>query len=625
MTLPRTGAFAALAAAVVALLFAFGVARVHQPPSVFPKYLAAATAPAAEQAERQLDYSPLYLTAVRSLAAAFPQGSGRAILVLQAFLLAGTAAAVALAACRLSPQSRWVPWVAGLGTASYRPFLVYCGVHEPEILILFCLAVAVLAGLLARSRPSLLWAAVAFAALAGAGLSRPQHLLLFPVWIAWIAAATPRGSRWKVGLTALLAGGILVGPVLLSRSRAAGFPVLMDPGAVFYEGNAPGATGLIRFAPSAVLALERARRGQDFDYGHVAYRRIAAWALGQPAASSAAANSYWTGLGRESLKSAPGDAARRFLRKAAMAVMPYEGHDLASSEQLDRRLRSLLPWSGFALLAAALPWLLLAPPPRWKELAGPLAIVILAFGLQAALYASARQRLPAAFALGLIAPVLLDDLLRGRLRAIRPALLLALGGFTAAGLGAATARIAVMDQLQWNQLLGAVPEGWGERLAAFQDGRLYRPVYRAAAERFNAGEALVLAGRPQEALEALAPLVGTGQDFTVDEQTVGVAEYQAGRALLALGDRANARLAFREALAVRPHDPRLLAYVRWAEKGGAAAEGWRPPGCDPVSARLALARAAEADGDREAARRFLSPLRGSFPELAAPYFGSGAP
>lgn len=622
MTLPRTGAFAALAAAIVALFLAFGVARVHQPPSVFPKYLAAATAPAAEQAERRLDYSPLYLEFVRPFAA---QG-GQTVLALQALLLAGLAAAAALAAARLAPESRWVPWVAGLGAASYRPFLVYCGVHEPEIPILFCLAVAVLAGLLARRRSSLpwFWTVAAFAALAAAGLGRPQHLLLFPVWIVWIAAPAPRSARWKIGLAGLLVGAVLVGPVLLSRSRAAGFPVLMNPGPVFYEGNGPGATGLVRFAPPAVLALEHAHRGGAYDYGHVAYRRIAAWALGRPALSPAAANAYWTARAWESLRAAPAAAARRFLRKAAMAAMPYEGHDLTNAEQLDRRLRARLPW-GFALLAAALPWVLFASPQRWKALAGPLAILAFALALQTVVYASARQRLPAALALWIAAPVLLDDLLRGRLRAIRPALLLALGVVAAAGLGAATARTAVMDQLQWDQLLGAVRPGGGERLAALQDGRLYRPVYRAAAERFNAGEALVLAGRPREALQALAPLVGTGEDFTVDDQTVGVPEYQAGRALLALGDRAHAGQAFREALAVRPDDPRLLAWARWMSRSGEVTGDWRPPGCDPVSARLALARAAEADGDREAARRFLSPLRGSFPELAGPYFASGAP
>src|SRR6185503_10582394 len=97
---------------------------------------------------------------------------------------------------------------------------------------------------------------------------------------------------------------------------------------------------------------------EAFDYGHVAYRRIAAFALGREA-SPALANRYWTGLGWEAVRARPGEAARRFVRKAGMALMPYEGHDLQAAEMIDRRLRPRLPW-GFALLAVGLPWVFLA-------------------------------------------------------------------------------------------------------------------------------------------------------------------------------------------------------------------------------------------------------------------------
>jgi len=418
--LPALGAFAA------ALACALALAGVTHPDVVFLKYLAAVAAPPAERAERLLDYSPLYLALVKAL---LPFGHG-AIPAVQAVLHALTAAAVALAVALLAGR-RWA-WLGGLGVAAYRPFLVYCGMLEPETVILACLALAVLLGLLARRRlgvpvaaappaapaaasstgssvldPSaggvlsvgLGWTAVivglAFAALAAAGLGRPQHLLLIPVWAWWMGAAAPpgrprRAARRLVWTAALAVAAAVVGPPLVARARVTGVPAIMNPGAVFYEGNGPGATGLTRFAPPAVIQLERAHR-ESADYGHVAYRRIASAVAGRTL-DPLAANRYWTGLAWEVIAARPLAAARRCGRKALLALAPYEGHDLSIAERLDRRLRRWLPW-GFAMPLLALPWLPLSRRGRLAELAGPLAVAALAFAVQAAVYASARQRL----------------------------------------------------------------------------------------------------------------------------------------------------------------------------------------------------------------------------------------
>src|SRR5271166_6576505 len=96
-----------------------------------------------------------------------------------------------------------------------------------------------------------------------------------------------------------------------------------------------------------------------------------------------AANRYWTGLAWEAMAARPWEAARRFARKALLALAPYEGHDLLLAERLDRRLRRWLPW-GFALPLLALPWVPLARRGRLAELAGPLAVAALAFAVQAA-------------------------------------------------------------------------------------------------------------------------------------------------------------------------------------------------------------------------------------------------
>ena len=599
----------------MALVFAFFVADATRPGKIFPKYLEAAAAPAAEQSERLLDYSPLYLALTRALA---PAGY-RAILAFQGLLHGVTAAAVALAVTLLA-GSGW-GLAAGLGVACYRPFLVYCGIHEPEGLVLAALAVAVLLGLAVRARPegrwALLAAAGAAACLAAAGLARPQHLLLVPVWAAWMVwkTAAPHRRRLALAGIALLVPALFVVPLLVSRARATGVPTIMNPGAVFYEGNGPGATGLTRFAPQAVFALERVHP-EAYDYGHVAYRRIAGFGLGRPVTPSLS-NRYFTGLAFESLRAWPGRSFDRFIRKAALALSPYEGQDLEIAEQLDRRLRPRLPW-GFFLPLLALPWIAFASPERRRQLAGPLVVAALAFAVQVALYASARQRLPLALALWIVGPVLAADLLRGRLRAtVRPAFAVLLGIAVALGPAAATARYALLDQLGWDAVLGPEAPSFGRRLVAVGQGRAFRPELLSSARRFTAGVDLAEAGRAADSLRTLAPLLGNGRDFTIDDKDVGVPEYWAARDLLALGDRPRATLAARVALATRPDDPRVAALALRLERPRGAPEpaAWRPPGTDPVSATLARAQAAAADGDLGGAAALLRPLAGGFPEL----------
>jgi hypothetical protein len=673
--LPALGAFA------VALGCALALASVTHPDAIFPKYLAAAAASPAEQAERLLDYSPLYLALVKAL----QPGGHAAILAIQAALHAVTAAAVAMAVALLAGR-RWA-WLGGLGVAAYRPFLVYCGMLEPETVILACLACAMLLGALARRRLEVLAApalaaaeaavtspapasvaapvaapaaapgmapppvvapaavtalprasiplatavfvVLAFAALAAAALGRPQHLLLIPVWAWWLAAAAPAGgprraARRLVWAAALAVAAAVLGPPLAMRARVTGVPAIMNPGAVFYEGNGPGATGLTRFAPPAVIQLERAHR-ESVDYGHVAYRRIASAVAGRQL-DPLAANRYWTGLAWEAIAARPLAAARRCGRKALLALAPYEGHDLLIAERLDRRLRRRLPW-GFAVPLLALPWLPLSRRGRLAELAGPLAVAALAFAVQAAIYASARQRLPAALALWVVLPALAADLVGGRTStAVRPLLALLLAPCMALVLAAATARAAVLDQLGWDRLLGRQPARPGEVLCAAQDGRLLRPRLRQDAERFAAGVALAGQRRPDDSLRVLGPLLGGRADYTSDDREVGVPQYWAALDLLALRDREQATGMARIAWQVRPDDARAAALaLRLAGSPDATPwplAAWRPPGCDPVSARLDLAAAAAAAGDRTAALAFLRPLAVDFAELV-PGVGRG--
>jgi hypothetical protein len=432
-----------------------------------------------------------------------------------------------------------------------------------------------------------------------------------------MAAGRPfRPAGLRIATVALLVPALFVAPLLVSRARAIGVPTIMDPGAVFYEGNGPGAIGLIRFAPQAIFFLEHAHP-ETFDYGHVAYRRIAAAGTGRPT-TPALSNRYWTGLGFESLKAWPGRALARFAHKAALALSPYEAQDLENAEAFDRRLRPRLPW-GFFVPLVALPWIALAHPERRRQLAGPLVVAALAFAVQTGLYASARQRLPLALALWIVGPVLAADLVRGQLSPkVRRSLAGLLGVAVAAGLAAATARSALLDQLGWDAALGPEPPTLGSRLVALEEGRGLRPELARSARRFAAGRDLAQRGEAAASLRALAPLLGTGRDFTIDEKEVGVPEYWAARDLLALGDRNRAVLAAEAARTIRPDDPRIaaLALRLTRPRGAPEPPDWHFPGTDPVSATLARAQAAAAEGDQEGASALLRSLAAGFPELA---------
>jgi hypothetical protein len=184
----------------------------------------------------------------------------------------------------------------------------------------------------------------------------------------------------------------------------------------------------------------------------------------------------------------------------------------------------------------------------------------------------------------------------------------------------------------WDRLLGVPPASAGDELCAVLDGRALRPRLRRSAERLAAGIALARRRQPVESLRLLAPLLGAG-DLTSDDREVGVPEYWAALDLAA-GDRRRAAALAVAAWRVRPEDARVAALARrlgQARETASAtpgselpaspalpAPGWRPPGCDPVSARMALAGAALADGDRTAAFALLRPLAGAFPELGPP-------
>ncbi len=612
-------------ALLLSLLCSVFLAGATRPPGFFPKYLEALRAPETIQADRLLDYSPLYLMMTRVLA---PVGTA-GILWTQCLLHALTAVAVALAVARLAPTG-WA-LAAGLLTASYRPFLVYCGVGEPEIAIVASLSLAVLWGIsarlrLARQEPDRwFWGAVigAFSAVAAAGILRPQYLLLLPAWAVWIATAGAGSVRPRIWLVAGCVSAIIVAPVAISRREVSGLPMIMNPGPVFYEGNAPAATGLTRHAPELVRFLEEAHPEQ-FDYGHVAYRRIASASLHREVGVQGA-NRFWTRLAFEGFGEFPKEATVRFASKAIMALMPYEGHDLVISEDLDRRLRRPVPW-GFGLLLVALPCLMLARRETLAALGGPVSIAVLSLLVQIVFYASARQRLPMALALLVIGPVLGAECRAERLRRrVRPQLVLAGGIAFSALVGFMTAPLAISDQLNWDRAMGPGAPRAGAWPARLLDGRLLRLGAQEDAQRLDAAVALIRGRHFREGSERIAPLCGRRLDFTVTDVAIGVPDYWQAVAQLGMGDGADAALSSRQAAATRPGEPRIAALEFLLREGGVApavAADWRPPGCDPVSAKWILSSTgAAAAGKAAPGRMLLEPFAARFPELFPPPHG----
>jgi 4-amino-4-deoxy-L-arabinose transferase-like glycosyltransferase len=593
----------AVLAALIALAASFGIARVHDPPGIFDKYALVA---AAGDSARVDDVSPLYLALTRLL---LPAGMG-GVLLAQAAAHAATAALVALSVQRLAgPRAALL---AGILAALHAPLLVAAGTHEPEAFLQLALAAAIAAGVAARDRRreaeaaqgsvrgAAMLALLAGACLGAAALLRPQQILLVPAWALWMALGARRRA---VAIAPLLGAALVLAPFVVPR-LVAGLPPTMNPGVVLYEGNWPAASGLARVAPPLVRELEL-RHPEEPDYGHVAYRRLASFALGREA-TPRESNAWWLSLMREGLSSEPQAALRREGRKLVHAFAPHEVHDLLSMEDLSRRTRAVLPW-GFFVLACGLAWIPLARAPRLASLLGPLCVGALAVAIQLAFYASARQRLPLSVALLVIVPVLLSDLHAGALRpGIRRSVALAMGPALALALAWGGGLVALVDHAQWD-LAGARPaRSFGESVAAIADGRLLRaPGERKRALALVAGvEAVRRGGEAPRELHALA---GRRLDLTIDDASVLVPEAALARRARTLNEGAELS---EEALSIRPGDPRVRAQAIAAKGGVPASEAMelRPPGCDPASWLWLLSR---ETGDA----RLAEPLRASFPDL----------
>lgn len=591
-------------AAVAALGMTLVAARALQPPGYFTKYTAAATLPADQLGERAGDYSPLYLGLARRVV---PRWGKTGLLAINVAAHAGTAAALA-AVVSLTAGWGWGV-AAGLAAATYRPFLVYTAVLEPEAVLLALLAGALLVGTVARARGGgggLLLAAASGIFLGLAGLTRPSWLALLPAWALWVVWRQPGGRRAGRAAAMLLGAAAVLAPTLAFRGMATGRLALMNPGPVFYEGNGPQASGAPGVQPELVKRLE-ALRGEGGDWAHVAYRQVAAVAAGREV-TSAESNRFWTRLALEHLRHDPPLALRQFLRKACYSLSPHEFHDLPEAEELDRRLRQRLPWGFGVILVLAVAGLPGAVRSRGAWL-GPGLVAMVSLGVQVGFYASARQRLPLALAVLVLAALGLPGL-AGMARRRVAAFALA-GVAMVAAASWLSAPLAAFRSARFSTLLGPPPPA---TMAAWLDGRAWQPGVALAAERVALAEGWQHLGEAGRLERFLAPALASQVSWL------------RGRAQLSLAlDHAKGGLpgqAVSAACRATVEAPGLLlAQALCAAGQGLAGTGgdgtWRPAGVDPASARFALARALVTLGERGAAARVAAPLLAVFPELAS--------
>jgi len=169
----------------------------------------------------------------------------------------------------------------------------------------------------------------------------------------------------------------------------------------------PNATGYEGVQPRIVNDLER--QSKEPDYLHVAYRLVAAKALGHPV-TRAESNRYWTGKALAFARAYPAAALRLTARKLYFALHSYDAYDLATMARKDALLSPWLFIPFGAIVALSLIALLL----RVRGIA-PFVIFACAGGVTLVVfYVTARQRNAILPALAVLAAAGLAEIVRQR-------------------------------------------------------------------------------------------------------------------------------------------------------------------------------------------------------------------
>ena len=350
--------------------------------------------------DRLLDFSPLYLWFVVALRAMHID-----FRALQIAMVSVAAVLVAIAARRFGTIAFIAAPILLLGS---RAALVCATDLEPETLILLLnsAALAFLSCEVSGSR--------------GLGVDSPRDRAtprlryLSGLFLGLSAACRPVAMLAAAGLAIackswrMVAGAIVPIIVLLivNYSLTREF-ALMDPGTVFYEGMNPSATGYEGVQPRIVNDLERQSR--DPDYLHVAYRIVAAQALGHPV-TRAESNRYWTGKALAFARAYPMAALRLTAHKLYFALHSYDAYDLITMARKNFLLarQIFIPFGVIVALALAAMFL------RVRGIA-PFVVFACAAGIPLIVfYVTARQRNAVLPPLVVLAAAGLSEIVRRR-------------------------------------------------------------------------------------------------------------------------------------------------------------------------------------------------------------------
>lgn len=281
--------------------------------------------------ERILDLSPLYLFFTVQILRFFGY-TWKIIPLIQIFLASINCVIIYLIGEKVF--NRAVGFISVLLLLFYgNNFLVEITI-EPDTLLIFTNSLAMLSLLFAREREkestynvNLIW--ILSGALIGLSiLTKPNAFLILVLIVFWIIAEIP-GKGKKLAATVLLvsAAGLIILPVTLRNYVVFNDPVVVtaDFGKVFFHGNGPRATGILR-ADLPYQELLEDRSGEP-DYAHVLFRETARQTTGRNLCPSECSR-FWTFQTFIFMQANPGNALRLFGKKFILFWNNYEVQDM---------------------------------------------------------------------------------------------------------------------------------------------------------------------------------------------------------------------------------------------------------------------------------------------------------
>lgn len=339
-------------------------------------------------AERLADLSPAYF--YLHLLSQWLGGGEAAlpVLLLQLLLTALTAALLGLILRDYLPPAWTVVGVA-LFVVS-RGVIVYTGIFEPEVLLLFLLVAMVwLLGHAGRR-----WRLAAGGVLALALLTRPSVMPLLAL-VPLALYLRPGRPDWLRGSLLFLVLPLLALGLLAARNARvfdSFSPTVMNPGFVFFEGNNPLSVGQSSVYPPLVGELKNEIIATP-DNPHVTYREVARRDSGQPL-SIKESNDYWARRALAFMMAYPAEVLARLGHKLFSLPHNFRWHDLGPAQQIDAKLATYrLPALTLAPLFALALLGLWAVRRRWREFLLPAILVGMQVLVVMLLYVSERQRL----------------------------------------------------------------------------------------------------------------------------------------------------------------------------------------------------------------------------------------